>query len=402
MQDKSLILTDTLTATDTITLNTNLPLLKKKNEISYEVMHMEKVVAIISSVGKAEIVNEKFMPYDLYLEKAENDMDIDTMMNNLNNFYHWCASRVLSLDRKYAKEILNSIGMAQAVTDKDRANISLSYQCVSLTDVYWVRKQGQHIFFQDINLYDNPLNEAVVELSLKGRQMTVTNQELAPDLSTKGCFPKAWIRGENGFKLLKDGGEDTVKKELLASKICQCFNIPQVKYNASFYQGQLVSESDLITSKGYSMISKMAFDIYAYNHNIDIIAECERLDPITFYGMNILDYLTGNTDRHPENWGFLVNNDTNEYISLYPLMDFNQCFLAYDNLDGAICQTLLPRRLTQRESAIEAVKKIGLLQIKDMDMSAFGDMKEEAEMFRCRLRELRKYNETSQRSQGLF
>ena len=43
--------------------------------------------------------------------------DIDTRINNLNNFYHWCASRVLSLDRKYAKEILNSIGVPQAVKD---------------------------------------------------------------------------------------------------------------------------------------------------------------------------------------------------------------------------------------------------------------------------------------------
>lgn len=40
-------------------------------------MHMEKVVAMISSIGKAEIINEKFMPYDLYLEKEENDMDIE-------------------------------------------------------------------------------------------------------------------------------------------------------------------------------------------------------------------------------------------------------------------------------------------------------------------------------------
>ena len=390
MQNKSLILTDTLTGTDTITLNANPSSLKKENTISYEVMHMEKIVAIISSIGKVEILDERFMPYDLYLEKEENDMDIDTMMNNLNNFYHWCASRVLSLDRKYAKEILNSIGVAQAVTDKDRANISLSYHCVSLTDVFWIRKQGESISFENINLYDNPLNEAVVELSLKGRQMTVTNQELAPDLSTKGCFPKAWIRGQSGFKLLKDGGEDTVKKELLASKICQCFDIPQVKYNESFYQGQLVSESDIVTSKEYSMVSKMAFDVYACNNNLDIITECERLDPITFYGMNILDYLTGNTDRHPENWGFLVNNETNECISLYPLMDFNQCFLSYDNIDGANCQTLLPRKLTQREAAIEAVKKIGLLQIKEMDMNAFGDMKDEAEMFQRRLCELKK------------
>lgn len=71
-------------------------------------------------------------------------------------------------------------------------------------------------------------------------------------------------------------------------------------------------------------------------------------------------------------------------------MDFNQCFLAYDDIEGANCQTLYPRKLTQREAAIEAVKKIGLPQIKEMDMSAFGERRKEAEMFTRRLTELRK------------
>lgn len=194
---------------------------------------------------------------------------------------------MLTLDRKYAKELLNSIGASQATTDKQRAQISLSYHCVSLTDVYWVRQYGEKITFSEINLYDNTLNEAIVELSLKGRQMTVTNHELAPDLSTKGCFPKAWIQGENGFKLLKDGAKEAVRRELLDSEICQCF-------------------------------------------------------------------------------------------------------LSYDNIEGANCQTVLPRRLTQREAAIEAVKNIGLRQICEMDMSKFGDMKKEATMFQLRLAELKK------------
>ena len=379
MQENYLILNDT------ITLSTNISS-SKANTITYEIMHMEKIVATISTVGRVILHNEKFLPYDLYFETLE---DIDTLLNNLNSFYSWCASRVLSLDRKYAKEILNSIGVAQAVTDKERASISLSYHCVSLTDVYWVRKQGEAVTFENINLYDKSLNEAIVEISLKGHQMTVTNRELAHDLATRGCFPKAWIRQGNKFKLLKDSGDDAVKKELLASKICQCFDIPQVKYSAGNYDGQMVSQSDIITSKEYSMVSKMAFEIYASNHDLDMFSEFERIDLRTFYGMNILDYLTGNTDRHPENWGLLVDNRTNEYISLYPLMDFNKCFLAYDNIEGANCLTVLPKIMTQREAAIDAVKKIGLPQIKEMDMSAFEDMKEEAEMFQLRLNELR-------------
>lgn len=363
---------------------------RKKKIDTFEIMHMDKIVARISSNGKAKVLDEKFMPYDLYLEE-EDENDIDILVNNISNFNYWCASRVLSLDRKYAKEILNSIGVAQAITDKDRAKISLSYHCVSLTDVYWVRGFGEEISFEKFNLYDNPLNDAIVELSLRGRQMTVTNQELAPDLSTKGCFPKAWIREKDGFSLLKDGGEEAVKRELLASEICQCFDVRQVKYLEYIYDGEVVTKSKIITSKEYSIVSKMAFDIYACNHDLDTVKVCKEIDPETYYGMNILDYLTGNTDRHPENWGFLVNNRNNEYICLYPVMDFNQCFLSYNNIDGARCQTVWSEILSQREAAIEAVKCIGLRQIQEMDMSKFKDMEKEAKMFQMRLEELKKY-----------
>ena len=362
----------------------------RKTQVIYEVMHMEKVVAVISSTGSVRIQNEKFMPYDLYLEQETDPDDIETRMNNLVNFYHWCASRVLSLDRKYAKEILNSIGVSQAVTDRDRAEISLSYHCVSLTDVFWVRNQNDRVSFAQINLYDHPLNEAIVELSLKGKALTVTNRELAPDLSTKGCFPKAWIRDESGFKLLKDGDEDAVARELLASEICQCFDIPQVQYHPYVFEGQVVTESRIVTSKRYSMVSKMAFDIYACNHDLDTLKFCRELDPVTYYGMNILDYLIGNTDRHPENWGFLVDNNTNRCISLYPLMDFNQCFLAYDTTEGALCQTVLPVKMSQREAAVEGVRKIGLRQKREVDPGRFGDRKQEAEMFQARLDVLKK------------
>lgn len=361
-----------------------------QDDTTYEIMHMNRVVATVSLSGRADIHDLQFMPYDLYLESDDGN-DLDTMVNNITNFYYWCASRVLTLDRQYAKEILNSIGVSQATTDKERAKISLSYHCVSLTDVYWVREKREDISFEQINLYDNSLNAALVEISLKGKQMTATNHELAQDLSTKGCFPKAWIRDQQGFKLLKDGGEKTVQNELLASKICRCFDFEQVFYNEYTYDGQMVTESKIVTSKERSIVSKMAYEIYTDNHDMDVLDEIIKLDAVSYYGMNILDYLIGNTDRHPENWGVWVDNRTNTPISLYPLMDFNKSFLSYDSLDGANCQTVLPRKMTQREAAIEAVKKIGLRQKHEMDMAEFKGMVKEADMFISRLNELRKY-----------
>lgn len=359
---------------------------RRKEIITYEIMHGSVTVAEITTRGEAVIRNEQLFPYDLYLEEEH---DFDVQINNLENFYHWCSSRVLSLDRKHAKEILNSIGMAQAVTDRDRAAISLSYHCVSLTDIYWVRIKGEDISFDQINLYEDPLNEAIVELSLRGRQMTVTSQELAPDLSTKGCFPKAWIRRNGSFLLLKNGGEDAVRRELTASRISCCFDFKQVVYEEDDYAGERVTKSRIITSRRYSMVSKMAFDIYACNHELNTMEECLRTDPVTYYGMNIIDYLVGNTDRHPENWGFLIDNETNKYLSLYPIMDFNQSFYSYDTLDGANCLTVCPEKMTQREAAREAVEHIGLRQIREVREEVFQEAPQWKEMFYRRLDELK-------------
>jgi hypothetical protein len=90
----------------------------------FELMHRDKIVAVIDTkTGDNRVVYAKFMPYSLYLEVVT---DVESAVQNINNFYYWCSTRLLTLDRKYAKELLNSIGAKQALTDKDRAHINLS------------------------------------------------------------------------------------------------------------------------------------------------------------------------------------------------------------------------------------------------------------------------------------
>ena len=375
-------------------IDTNEPVPHRDGVSIFEIMHKDLVVATISERGEVSIYHEQFMPFDLVLLESD---DYEVRVGNTTEFQHWCASRMLSLDRTHAKAILNAIGASQSPTDADRADIALSCHCVSLIDVHWVREKGEEISFKQINLYDNSLNEAIVELSLRGKSLTVTNMELvtpkdvAPDLSTRGLFPKAWIRKNGTFVLLKDGGTDVVRRELLASCICQCFDIPQVVYESGTFQGVPVTRSKIVTSKNYSIVPMRAYEQYCTEWDLDYLEEVKRLDSINYYGMNILDYLTGNTDRHGENWGLLVDNETNTPISLHPLMDFNKCFDAYESLDGTKCLTCGKHHMSQREAAIEAVKAIGLRQIREVDMAIFGDHTEEAEMFLRRLEELRKF-----------
>lgn len=339
---------------------------------AYTIMHGNQKVVKIYRDGSYKIYSKKMMPYNLYLEPAEEG-DIEIRVQNLDNFYYWCASRVLTLDREYAKEILNSIGARQASTDRERAQIALSYHCLSLMDIYWTKENYERQDFNRINLFQNHLEKAFVDVTLRGKQMTIQNSHLiADDLGTQGCYPKAWIRKEDSFWLMKDGGIDLVENELLASKICRCFEVNQVFYEEDFYDRQKVSVSKIITTLDVSIVSMEVFEVYAMNHDIDKMEFLLKLDGYSFYMMNIIDYLIGNTDRHWGNWGLLIDNKTNKPIRLYDLMDFNKAFQAYHNIEGANCLTT-EKKQTQKEAAVEAVKQVGLNQIKEISPLWFQD-----------------------------
>lgn len=354
--------------------------------MTYEIMHNETCIATISDRGRVQILNETFFPYALYLEEGT---EVDTLVNNLENFYYWCASRLLTLQRVYAKEILNSIGATQRTTDKDRAFIALQFHCLSLTDVYWVRAAGEALSFAEINLYSHAGDNSFVDVSLRGQAKKVADSsEAAPDISTVGTCPKAWIY-QDGYYLLKDGDAQDVAAELLASNICDCFDVPHARYTASSYEGILVSKVALMTSPENGIETREAFDIYAQNHEIDAERYIVELDAHGYYMMNIIDYLTGNTDRHWGNWGLLIDNRTNRPVRLHDLIDFNRAFRAYDTIDGSVCQTHRVRSMTQREAAIEAVQKNGLHELKEADPAWFHSMESIYEMYLKRLELLR-------------
>ncbi len=356
----------------------------------FDIMHKNRRVARIYENGKCTINFPSFMPYNLYFEKSD---ELDARINNLNNFYYWCSSRVLTLDRKYAKEILRVIGAKQAITDKERAMICISYHGLSLTDVFWIRRSKETITFDELNLYSHSLSRAFADVSLRGKDITLQNAELfmsreaAGDIATPGVSPKAWIRKEDDFFLFKDGDERDVDAELLASKIVGCFNIDYVPYSADSFNGEKVTKCKLISSESYSLVPFEFIDVYCTNHDMDKFEFVLKKDSYSYYMMNIVDYLIGNTDRHWGNWGFFADNSTNKLLRLHSLMDFNKSFLSYDTLDGAKCQTT-STPMTQREAALQAVKEVGLNQISDVSDEWFSDQAQR-EMFFKRLAELK-------------
>ena len=84
-----------------------------------------------------------------------------------------------------------------------------------------------------------------------------------------------------------------------------------------------------------------------------------------------------------------MDNRTNQPVRLFDLMDLNQTFLVYDTPNGANCMTTGNRKMSQREAAVEAVKKIGLNQRNEIKDEWFEGRDKERNMFWNRLEKLK-------------
>lgn len=307
--------------------------------------------------GTGEVRTLHGLPYGLFLEQGD---DFDTRLNNRANFEHWCASRVLSLDREYAKQILNAAAFSQGATDRERADTALQYRCLSLQDFYWVR-MGEETW-EEVNLFQNSLGNGVVDIALRGKSLTVTNaMMIAPDCSTSGLFPKAWVRRGEGFYLYKGDRNDSVRKEVEASKILQKLGIPVLDYAYDSWEGQEVSSCRCFTSENIGFVTAEA---YVSDHSLG-----DRIDE-NYYTMNLADYLVGNTDRHWQNWGFLFDR---EGIRGYaPLMDFNHAFEG-EMETGCLPERLRNRSVTQRDAAREALDFVQIRREADLSEFHYGE-----------------------------
>jgi len=68
--------------------------MEHRQTVTYEIMHLDRRVASVDTAGRSRVYFRSFLPYNLFLEEEQ---DIDTLVNNLTNFYYWCSSRVLTL-----------------------------------------------------------------------------------------------------------------------------------------------------------------------------------------------------------------------------------------------------------------------------------------------------------------
>lgn len=311
----------------------------------------------IEDNGECQILDFDRLPFALRKEKV-----------TFVEFMEWAGNRTLSIGRSYAKEIMNSLRVSQT----NRYAVCKACRGLTLTDAYWIRQDGDEKSWEEVNLFQNPLALFVTEISLSGRsvhyqaQMQPQQNIHTPELTTMGASAKGWIRGKDGLRLHKVG-----KYEIPADEILSALGIEHISYRISSkteiesyltlerreWLGSVeekIVNSRLFTSEKTALVTFEEFKVFCESYGMDAYEEAVKIDRAAWLKMQIADYILNNNDRHEQNWGFLMDNESGKLVGVCPLFDHDHAFAGYE---GVMSQTNR-EEISLLEAAQEAYREL--------------------------------------------
>ena len=255
----------------------------------------------VVSVNEAE---RRFLPLEMH--GVANDETLWT----------WLTRRTVPKHRHYIQMMLGNLGIMQ----KDTRAIIEMCKGLSLNDVYWVVPDGFRGSWKDYNLYDNTFSKTLAVMAFtggfRGEFNPAREETTSPEFTTNGMLAKCWRRRDEGVFLYKGGTEGAANagfepySEFYASQIAEVMGLDHVAYGLEKFKGRLCSTCPLFTS-----------DKYGYVPAGRVVSRDEALADPRFADIFFFDAVIFNTDRHMGNFGYLVDNDTNEIVGAAPIFD---------------------------------------------------------------------------------
>ena len=252
----------------------------------------------VVSVNEAE---RRFLPLEMH--GVANDETLWT----------WLTRRTVPRNRRNIEELMARIGLSS----RNVKGIIELCRGLSLNDVYWVVPDGCEDSWKDFNLYENDFSNAIAQMAFSGVGPDFREQwASSPEFTTNGMLAKCWRRIDGNVLLYKSGTEGASNtgfepySEFYASQIAEALGLGHVAYGLSRFKGRLCSTCPLFTS-----------DRYGYVPAGRVVSRDEALADPRFADIFFFDAVIFNTDRHMGNFGYLVDNDTNEIVGAAPIFD---------------------------------------------------------------------------------
>lgn len=264
-------------------------------------------------------------------------LPLDLKENN-ESLAGWLKNRTIPRNRAFVNAFLAKCGLS---INRPMDIISVS-KGLSLNDCFWVVPEDFDGIFEENNLYDNPFNTILSYIAFTGTGSSArTSLHSSPEFTTNGMLPKCWRRLKGKVMLFKGGTTGAANtgnepySEFYAAQIAKQMGLNHVPYTLGKWKGIICSVCELFTSKEYSYIPVGRF---VTSGGFEAVIEFYRNLGDRFYNefvdMIVFDAVVCNTDRHYGNFGFLVDNETNQIAAPAPLFDHGNALF---NLAGMAC-----------------------------------------------------------------
>ncbi len=227
--------------------------------------------------------------------------------------WRWLKYRAVPKHRAHVEDLLARLGL----NGKDLCGIIRLCRGLSLNDVFWVVEDDFTGRWKDFNLYENCFSETVASLAFTGLGQEISGDwTSSPELTTNGMLAKCWRRKGDVITLYKSGTTGALNagfepySEFYAAQLAEAMGMNFVPYGLSMFKGLLCSTCPLFTS-----------DKFGYLPAGRLLSREEALADPRFADIFLFDALVFNTDRHMGNFGYLIDNDTNEIVGAAPVFD---------------------------------------------------------------------------------
>lgn len=273
----------------------------------------------------------------------------------------WWTDRSIPASRSGIREALEILNLADTKM--------LLTRCfgLSLSDQYWIRPENENLDWNKINFFQNPFSDDVGDVLFGSPEKTFHFDFSSPDNTSDGCLKKRWKIIDGKRCLIKAGSNPFQQQpfnEVIASKIMERLDIPHVPYSLlwnnrmpySVCEDFITPDTELVTAWRVMQTQKKDNSTSVYRHYINC---CEALGLKKIIPaldrMIVLDYIIANEDRHLNNFGFIRNAGTLEWMGAAPIYDSGTS-LGYDKLANQI--------RADRDTACKPFKKHHIDQLK--------------------------------------
>lgn len=290
-----------------------------------------------------DLTGERTIRYVLLNKDVEiAEFEVDTLYDDITiikqfvklpewfgNLDSFIINRRAPKQRENIEELLRLSGC-----DTLQGFLDISH-ALSLVDTFWVKRIDSGLSWKNVSLYTHPFNEVIArtafEGGLHGRQLSTTS----PEYGTDGSFAKCWIREGERIRMLKRGSSGARNaglepySEFYASQLVKAFTDELVAYGLRTHNRRICSVCDLFTSEDYGYLPYAAIDSRSSTLK-DVLRKMREFgleDRVK--RMFVIDAVILNEDRHKNNFGFIVDNRTQEIVGMAPLFDHNISLLPY-------------------------------------------------------------------------